>query len=133
MFSQIFGRSNTPGESSIAWHNLTNVAQIDDIIEQSKNQPILIFKHSVSCGTSAMALDRLQRNWITDEMSILKSYFLNLIAHRDVSNKVSETFGVWHQSPQVLIIYKGACVHDNSHMGISYQEIKSILSNLGTV
>lgn len=130
MFNGIFNRSSTQGESSIAWNALSTIAQIDDIIEESKSKPILIFKHSFSCGTSAMVLDRLNRKWKTDEMSLLKTYFLDLLSNRDVSNHIATTFGVRHQSPQVLIIYGGDCIYDNSHMGISYPEIKSIISGL---
>ena len=133
MFSQIFGRSSTQGESSIKWKNLTDESQIDQIINESASKPILIFKHSLTCGTSAMALDRLERNWDGDEASEINPYFLDLLTYRSVSNLIAEKFGVWHQSPQVLIIHQGKCVYDISHMGISYNQIIETVSNLGSV
>lgn len=130
MFDAIFGRSDAQGASSVPWNKLTQLQQIEEILEESKEIPVLIFKHSFSCGTSAMMLDRMQRKWDSEEMPSLKTYFLDLLSHRDISNQIAETFGVRHQSPQILIINKGESIYDNSHMGISYTEVKSIISDL---
>jgi len=132
MFSNFFGRSDSQGESSIKWNELNDLEQIGTILEESKSQPVLIFKHSYSCGTSAMMLDRLQRKWNQEEVSELKPYFLDLLSNRNVSNQLAETFGVWHQSPQILIIHGGKCIYDISHMGISFEAIKAQLAGLET-
>jgi bacillithiol system protein YtxJ len=47
-----------------------------------------------------------------------------LIAHRNISNKITELFKVQHESPQVLLIKEGKCVYDESHLGISMDEIE---------
>ncbi|MGJ3236529.1 bacillithiol system redox-active protein YtxJ [Marivirga sp.] len=107
------------------WERLESLDTIDKIIEESKQNPVVIFKHSTSCSISAMALNRLERSWKIEEMSEVKAYYLDLISHRDISNAIADKFGVMHQSPQVLLIKNGACVYDDSHMGISYQELKS--------
>ncbi len=132
MFGNFFGRGGAQGEPSITWNNLISTDQVEAIKDESKKQPVLIFKHSVACGTSAMALDRLERNWKEEEMAGIKPYFLDLLSYRPVSNFVAETFDVVHQSPQALIIYDGKCVYNTSHLGISYQEIKSIFGDLET-
>jgi bacillithiol system protein YtxJ len=107
------------------WERLDSQETLDKIIDESKQKPVVIFKHSTSCSISAMALSRLERNWKESEMSNVNAYFLDLIAYRDISNAVAEKFGVMHQSPQILLIKNGACVYDDSHMGISYQNLKS--------
>ncbi|RUA37047.1 MAG: bacillithiol system redox-active protein YtxJ [Bacteroidetes bacterium] len=107
------------------WNRLDKIDTLDKIIEESKENPVVIFKHSTSCSISAMALNRLERSWNENEMSEVKAYFLDLISYRDISNAVAEKFGVMHQSPQVLLIKNGECVYDDSHMGISYQNLKS--------
>lgn len=71
-----------------------------------------------------MALDRLERNWDQEEMQNVVPYFLDLISYRSISNKIAETFGVQHESPQVLLIENGKCVYNASHMGISYDTLK---------
>lgn len=107
------------------WNRLDSKETLDKIIEESNENPIVIFKHSTSCSISAMALNRLERSWNDSEMTEVKAYYLDLISYRDVSNAVAEKFGVMHQSPQVLLIKNGECVYNDSHMGISYQNLKS--------
>jgi bacillithiol system protein YtxJ len=107
------------------WERLESRDTLDKLIDESKQNPVVIFKHSTSCSISAMALNRLERSWNNEEMSKVKAYYLDLISFRDLSNTIAEKFGIMHQSPQVLVIKNGECVYDNSHMGISYQNLKS--------
>lgn len=108
--------------SKINWLQLQSGSQIEEIIEHSKSVPCLIFKHSTRCSISSLAQNRLDKGWNLDDKEILP-YHLDLIAHRDLSNAVSEQFGVRHESPQVLLIKEGQCVYDASHLGISAREI----------
>lgn len=105
------------------WKKLTEAAQIEEIKELSKKKPVLIFKHSTRCSVSSMSLDRLLRNWKTEDGEKVVPYFLDLIAFRKLSDQIEDEFGVPHESPQVIIIREGKAVYDNSHYGISYPEI----------
>ncbi len=107
------------------WQKLTQVEQIEEIKRQSKDRPVLIFKHSTRCSISSMSLDRLARNWRSEDDEKVTSYFLDLISYRDLSNQVAKEFGVPHQSPQVILVKNGQVVFDDSHFGISYQAIMS--------
>jgi bacillithiol system protein YtxJ len=111
------------------WNALRSFDQIDNIRQESKEKPVLIFKHSTRCNISRTSLDRLERNWKEDEMANVRLYFLDLIAHRDLSNKVATEFGVEHESPQVLIIKDERSAYDRSHFEIDYQHIKDALKN----
>lgn len=107
------------------WHKLTDTDQIEEIKGDSKDRPVLIFKHSTRCPISSMAMNRLERKWNDSEMDGLMPYYLDLVRFRDVSNGVASSFGVTHESPQVLLISNGECVYHTSHNGISYGDIKS--------
>jgi bacillithiol system protein YtxJ len=72
----------------------------------------------------------LERSWKEEDMKELKPYYLDLLSYRPISNGVAELFGVFHQSPQALIIHKGKCVYNSSHFEISYPDIKSQLETL---
>lgn len=100
------------------WTQLTDIAQLDEIVEQSFQQPMLIFKHSTRCSISTMAKSRVERQWDFSEERI-KPYYLDLIAYRNISNEVATRFGIDHQSPQVLLIKDGVCVYNASHNSIS--------------
>jgi bacillithiol system protein YtxJ len=112
------------------WNQLTDVAQLEEIKKESHHYPVLILKHSTRCSISATALGRLERSWKQEEVSDLKPYYLDLIAHRSISNKIAEEFDVWHESPQAIIIRNGESVFDASHFDIAFDEIKAQVSAL---
>lgn len=105
------------------WNKLTSEEQIDQLITESAEKPVLLFKHSTSCSISSMALDRLLRNWKTEDSDKISPYYLDLIAFRSLSNLIAERFGIPHESPQVLLIKKGKVTYHESHYGISFAEI----------
>ena len=104
------------------WIHLTDEAQLKQIISHSEAKPQVIFKHSTRCSISAVALQRLQK---AAQPADIDFYFLDLIAYRPLSNKVAEVFNVQHESPQVLVIRDGQCIYDESHLGISMDDIKA--------
>lgn len=106
------------------WNRLERPEQLKEIITESADNNILIFKHSTRCNISRSTLDRLERNWKDAEVPNVKPYFLDLLSYRDISNTLAEQFQVEHQSPQVLIIRHGKAIYDNSHYGIDFQEIR---------
>ncbi|MDN3204334.1 bacillithiol system redox-active protein YtxJ [Algoriphagus sediminis] len=107
------------------WKELTTEEQLEEIKRVSKEKPVLIFKHSTRCSISSMSLNRLLRKWQESDSQKVEPYFLDLIAHRDISDLVARQFEVYHQSPQAIIIKNGKAVYDSSHFNISYQDILS--------
>jgi bacillithiol system protein YtxJ len=108
------------------WISLKELRQLDEILIESQQAPVLIFKHSTRCNVSRATFDRLERKWDASEMGSLKHYFLDLISFREISNSIAERFNVEHHSPQVLVISKGKSVLDLSHFDIDYGQIKSV-------
>jgi bacillithiol system protein YtxJ len=108
------------------WIELNSEEQIADIKQKSTTVPQVIFKHSTRCSTSAMVLNRIERSALPDNIDF---YFLDLISHRAVSNKIAEDFHVFHESPQILLIKNGECIYDESHMGIDASEIVKAAMN----
>lgn len=107
----------------LTWKPITDIAQVEAIRDnESHNVPCLIFKHSTRCSISTTAKARLERTWQLDSAHV-HTYYLDLLDHRPISNHITETFGVQHESPQVLLIIKGECVYDESHNAISAPDI----------
>ena len=111
------------------WNHLEHPDQLKQIIHESAEAAILIFKHSTRCNISRATLDRLERNWKDAEVPNVKTYFLDLLSYRNISNAIADQFQVEHQSPQVLIIRHGKSVYDNSHYGIDFSEIRERAKN----
>jgi bacillithiol system protein YtxJ len=116
-------------EVLMKWNALRSLDQIEDIRVKSKSNPVLVFKHSTRCNISRASLDRLERNWKEEEMRDVQLYFLDLLAYREISNKLSEEFGVEHESPQVLIIKDERSLYDRSHFDIEYHDIKEAVKS----
>ena len=126
MFSKLFSSNS---EQRISWKPLTKEGQLKEVDDASDATPVLIFKHSTSCPISAMALSRFERSYKEEESGFI-AYFLDLIAFRSISNEIQNRYGVVHESPQAILISKGASVYDASHNGIDYDEIAKIAGGL---
>jgi bacillithiol system protein YtxJ len=102
------------------WIDLTSEDQLNEILEKSVVKSQVIFKHSTRCSISSVALQRLKKSNMPDNIDF---YYLDLISFRNLSNKIAQTFGVNHESPQVLVIKDRQCIYDESHLGISLDDI----------
>jgi bacillithiol system protein YtxJ len=104
------------------WTELTTAEQLATINEQSTKQPVLIFKHSTRCSISNMAKNRLDK---IEHLNGGVFYYLDLLNYRPLSNKIAEDYHVHHESPQVLLIVNGECVYEETHNGITAQDIEA--------
>jgi bacillithiol system protein YtxJ len=109
---------------TIKWQTINQVAQIETLAEESKDKPVVIFKHSTSCSISSTAKSRLERQWQEAGLENVQPYYLDLLAFRPVSNSIAEFFQVRHESPQLLLIQDGVCTYHASHMSIKLDEVK---------
>ena len=105
------------------WNKLNTAEQLDEIKKESKERPVMIFKHSTTCPISTTSLSRMERNWKDEDSKNIKAYYFDLLSNRVLSATIASTFGVEHQSPQVLVIKNGESVHDELHFGISFKDV----------
>jgi bacillithiol system protein YtxJ len=127
-FDKIFKTENNndqPEKVPVPWIQLTQMETLEEIAEDSSNQPIAILKHSTSCGISRMVLRQFEQNYNIDPTSV-KLYFLDLLSYRDISNKIALRFNVPHQSPQLIVIKDGKSVYDASHSEIDVNKLKTV-------
>ncbi len=111
------------------WNSLRSLEQIDQLKIESKQAPVLIFKHSSRCNISRTTLDRLERNWKEEELPDVRLYFLDLLTYRNISDRIAADFQVDHESPQVMIIRDEKATYDESHFGIDYNRIRDVIRN----
>ncbi len=103
------------------WLTLKTESDLQEALRRSAEGPVLLFKHSTRCSISSSALNRLEREWTGKEPT--EAYFLDLIAHRDLSTLIASTLHVPHESPQAILVRDGQAVADWSHMAIRYGEV----------
>jgi bacillithiol system protein YtxJ len=104
------------------WIQLTDVAQLDEIVTDSHVHAVAIFKHSTRCSVSSMAKRSLERDWNLDAAK-LPVYYLDLIAFRNISNEIADRFDIRHESPQLILIKDGKAIYHASHSEIDFDSI----------
>jgi len=82
-------------------------------------QAFYIFKHSTTCPTSANAAREIER-----AATSLPVFQVNVREQRDLSGWVAETYGIEHESPQLLLIRGGKVEKVWNHYEISRDEMK---------
>ncbi len=112
-------------------YSITSNEELLTVLQESEKSPegVIIFKHSTRCSISAAAINRFQK--IIDELEEIgiKSYYLDLIRYREVSNFISSELGVHHESPQIILVKDNKAVRDTSHFDISRETIFSWLDH----
>ncbi len=114
----LFGASGSAGNSASFWKSIESDADLEKAIEESKEKKVAIFKHSTRCYISKMVLKNFEKEVATSEKEVAY-YFLDLLQHREISNKIAEIFDVVHQSPQLIILQNGKMVKNASHQSIT--------------
>ncbi|MEL0456690.1 bacillithiol system redox-active protein YtxJ [Flavobacteriaceae bacterium SZ-1-7] len=119
LLNKIFGSSTeTTEEKQLSWISLTELQQLEEIKTKSETKTQFIFKHSTRCGISRMVKNQFEKDFDFDENQA-DLYYLDLIAYRDISNAIAETFQVVHESPQLLVVKNGTVVAHASHGAVN--------------
>ncbi|MGJ8743201.1 bacillithiol system redox-active protein YtxJ [Polaribacter sp.] len=131
IFDSIFGGKKDETvkdekKSYLHWIPLISLEQLEVIKEQSKNETILIFKHSTRCGISSMVIKKFDKLF-KEEHQHIKVYYLDLLNYRNISDEVGYTFQVMHQSPQLIAVKNGVSVQNSSHYDITLTDLTTII------
>jgi|SRR4029078_1064309 len=82
----------------------------EQLLRASNEHPVLVFKHSNSCGISSRAYREMEQ---LDGVNLLE-----VQTARELSNEVAATTGVEHETPQVILLRNGKAVWNTSHYGV---------------
>ena len=93
---------------------------LDRLFEQSYERPVVLLKHSTTCGISS-GVYRIVENVAADVNVVV------IQTHRDVSNEIAMRTGVRHESPQAIILRDGRSVYHASHYDIEAEHIEEKL------
>ena len=105
---------------------LDSIDALDRTIAASGEHLVLLFKHSVTCGTSAQAHDELVAHLSEDQHSTQYA-IVTVQTHRNVSDAIETHFNVRHETPQVLLIQEGRAVWEASHFGVTADAINNAI------
>lgn len=98
---------------------LDSVEDIDTVVGASRNGPVLLFKHSLTCPISA----RAQEQFVY--MTGAPRYALAVQYVREVYQAIAERLEIEHASPQLLVIDNGKVTLELTHDAIQADAVKS--------
>jgi bacillithiol system protein YtxJ len=101
----------------------------EELLEQSKTDPVLIFKHSTQCSISG----HIHADFVDFEENNpdLRCGLVLVVENRRLSNAISQHFGIRHESPQALLIKDGRVVWHASHWSITAESLRQALKTYG--
>ena len=98
--------------------HLQHIDEFETLLSESSDRPLLLFKHSMSCGTSYEALDELIDHLNLDRLPA-RYAMITVQTHRELSTAVAKRLGVRHETPQALLIREGRVVWSASHFRVT--------------
>jgi len=108
--------------------DLVTPDDLDRLVARSTEGPVIVYKHSLTCGTSAAAFEE-----ISELPSVLPGVPVGMVkvqTARSLSNLVASRFGVRHESPQVFIVVGGTVRWHASHFRVTADGIVAALTRL---
>lgn len=109
---------------------LTDVAGIDRLLAESFERPVVILKHSRSCGTSAQAFDELLDHLSHPHAVDAQYAVITVQTHRDVSQALAARLGIRHETPQALVVRNGRVAWHASHYRVTAQAVAAALDSV---
>jgi bacillithiol system protein YtxJ len=108
---------------------LSTIDELEHALAGSAARPIVIFKHSPYCGTSAMAFESVA-GFLESQTVDADWFVVPVQASRAVSSALTQRFGVRHESPQALVIKDGRVAWHGSHFRVTATAIAAALDKL---
>jgi len=107
-------------------NRLEHIHEVEAAIAESATRPVIIFKHSRSCGTSAQALDEINEHLDNSRADVWYG-IVTVQTHRDVSNHIASRLGIRHETPQALLVKDGRVVWQASHFRVTASAMDAAL------
>jgi bacillithiol system protein YtxJ len=112
---------------------LRGLAELDKVITDSHAKPVMLFKHSYTCGISAEALDELRAHLDdTPAAPAVRYAMVTVQTHREVSNAIATRLGVRHETPQAILVHEGKAIWTASHFRVNATELQKALAAIAT-
>ena len=95
---------------------ITEVRELENLIDRSKQGPVVIFKHSLTCPISTSAFEKMKDyEGDVDLVEVQRA--------RALSNEIAQRLGVRHESPQIIVVRNGQVLWDASHFKITAEAV----------
>jgi bacillithiol system protein YtxJ len=107
--------------------HLSDVEMLEAAIAESRERPVLLFKHSRTCGVSCEAMDELYAH-LAERRTEATYKVITVQSHRTVSDCAATRLGVRHETPQAILLRNGKPVWNASHFRITAEALARAIS-----
>jgi bacillithiol system protein YtxJ len=105
---------------------LASIEELEMALAESAERPVLLFKHSHTCGISTMAFDEMEAHLAAGPFPICYG-LVTVQTHRHLSDEIARRLGVRHETPQVILVRDGQAVWHASHFHVNAREVEEAL------
>ena len=105
------------------FEKIGDLAALDNWIARSYKEPVVIFKHSDTCGISSRAYAEIMR--LKEPIAIV-----TVQTERAISNEIESRFNLMHESPQVLVVRNGEIIWSGSHGQIKSEALAKAIDSV---
>jgi bacillithiol system protein YtxJ len=112
----------------MAVKSLSDITELDAAIAESCERPVLLFKHSRTCGVSCEALDELRAH-VQDGSAAAAYRLITVQSHRHLSDEATARLGVRHETPQAILLRDGRPVWTASHFRITKYHLDNAIGS----
>jgi len=101
------------------------VKNANDLIESSKEYPLLLFKESMTCPISMKAKEEVDA--FVSNGSPYPVYILAVQEQQETSEELAEKLKVRHETPQIIFIKDGKAVEVLNHRDVTEEMIEEMI------
>lgn len=94
---------------------------LQDVVKRSHDELVVLYKHSVTCSLSSWSYRELSTLDLPDDPPV---YMVVVQERRPLSDRIAAHFRVRHESPQVIVVYRGEAVYHTSHSRVTAENVR---------
>lgn len=91
-------------------------ATLENLLTDSKQKPVIVFKHSNACSISSRAYREMEK--LDAQVNILV-----VQTAREISRELASLTGVRHETPQVIVLRDEKAVWNASHFDVQAEAV----------
>jgi len=118
-----FGKKSKEAAPADSVRQLIEETELVEILDEGT---AVLYKHSSRCGLCYRSIKEVQK--FSRENPGIDVLLIEVMDSRPLSDLIEERLGVFHQSPQAIVVRDGEAVWDASHLDVTAGAIRQALT-----
>ena len=108
-------------ELETSFHPLQTPEQLEQARERSFGEPVVLYKHSLTCPVSTWAQQQMRQLSREEDPPV---YALVVQESRPLSNEIAARLSIRHETPQAIVLYRGRPIFHASHRRVTADRVR---------